>query len=226
LDIFIRSYKKDFEWLEYCLRSIRNHNKDNARVVLVVPTCDYQEAKKFQHNIDVLIATLPQHEKGYICQQISKLNAHTYCGSEYILYVDSDCIFFEDFTIESFMREGKPLMLKTRYELVGDAICWKAPTEALTGLELSYEYMRRLPLLHLKSTLEGLHNQYPNLLHSVATINHVSEFNIIGAYIDAFESEKYHILDTDIEVPPTVARQYWSWGGLTEEIKKEVENEL
>jgi hypothetical protein len=221
MDFFIRSYARDFEWLEYCLKSIHKYYKGVPNIVLVVPTIDYQIAKKFTPYCNIIAATLPQHEDGYICQQISKLRAHTYCDSGYILYVDSDCVFTKKFDITDFMRHEKPLILKTRYELVGDAICWKPSTEVLTGLTLTHEYMRRLPLLYRRDTLINLHKQLPNLLTDAQHIKgrNISEFNIIGAYAEAYEPENYYFLDTDIEVPEKIAEQYWSWGGVTGEIK-------
>jgi hypothetical protein len=50
--------------------------------------------------------------------------------------------------------------------------------------------------------------------------------NALGAFIDRFESDRYFITDTEVWMPPSVARQFWSWGGITPEIKSEIEGML
>ena len=46
-DIFIKSYRGDFEWLPGCLHSIQKYATGFRDVVIVVPDTDSWETRKF-----------------------------------------------------------------------------------------------------------------------------------------------------------------------------------
>lgn len=225
--IFIRTYSKDLVWLNYALQSIHKFGKGFLEIVVCIPE---NQKHLLDHLTAERVVTCPVYENDYIGQQISKLNAHRYCNGDYILFTDSDCIFTEPFTPDDFMRDGKPILLKTHYSKVGDAIAFQKPTEKCLGRKVEYEFMRRHPSLYLKRTIKYLHHLYPDILNYLLNepVEGISEFNILGAFTaGSSEFENYTILDTETnELPPLKLKQYWSWGGLTNEIKTEIENLL
>lgn len=222
--IFIKTCRKDFEWLRYCLRSIFIYGRDFEEVVVV---CDESGRSDIEYvNTDgVTVHFVPDHRNGYIHQQVVKLLADTYCRSDRILFVDCDCVFFAPFCPGDFLRGSKPMLLKTRYGDLGGGECWKPITEHYLGGTVEFEYMRRMPLIFDRRTLESLRTAYPSLLGQLdkLTDRQFSEFNALGAFAERTHPELYTIIDTADEIPPKFAEQFWSWGGITPEIRTKIE---
>jgi hypothetical protein len=78
--------------------------------------------------------------------------------------------------------------------------------------------------MYKNSSLTNFKNKYPHTLDHLSrlTTRDFSEFNALGAYIDRYENDQYYIADTDVWIPDSVARQYWSWGGITTDIQTEI----
>lgn len=225
IDIFIRTYHKDLEFLSYCLRSIEKFVKGHRQVIVCIPEQDAHLLESWNLTKEKVIKWTPATKNGYIDQQISKLKAHEMTDADYILYVDSDVCFFENTDLSEYFVNGKPYFMKTKYELVGEAICWKECTERIIGVPLEYEYMRRIPALYKRSSLVRLDTYID--IDALARLDRLSEFNLIGASIDIFEQNEYHIIDTEHDpLPKTCAKQYWSWGGCTGDVKAELETFL
>jgi hypothetical protein len=222
--IFIKTCRKDFEWLKYCLRSINMYARDFAELVIV---CDELDRRDLEYvNTDgAIVHFVPNHRNGYIHQQMIKLIADTFCSSEHILFVDSDCVFFAPFCPGDFTRDGKPILLKTRYGELGGGECWKPITEHYLGGTVEFEYMRRIPLIFDRRTLAELRIAYPALLCQLDTLRdrNFSEFNALGAFAEREHPERYTIIDTADEITPKFAEQFWSWGGITPEILAKIE---
>lgn len=220
IDIFIRTYHKDIDFLRYCLKSIAKYVTGHRRVIICIPEDEGYLLKDIPYG--VVIMWHPLTTNGYIDQQISKLSAHEHSNAEYILFVDSDVCFFQPTDLSEYFVDGKPYLMKTRYELVGDAICWKACTEEIMGLQLAYEYMRRIPILFRWDTLYGLANYID--IKELAGAERLSEFNLLGAYAAHFQETLYHIINTEHDpLPKTCAKQGWSWGGMTDKVRAELE---
>jgi hypothetical protein len=172
------------------------------------------------------------YKEDYLGQQVSKLQAYKYTDAEAIVFVDSDCCFKSPVDLSVELFEGElPIVYKTVYEHVGDAICWKEITEKTVGANLKYEYMRRLPFVFLSKTLKSA-SLYINILHDCNISDyvmrqpgrHFSEFNYLGAYAELNEKENYRFKDTEKEgYGNDYLKQNWSWGSITPEIKAELE---
>ena len=220
--IFIKTWDDDVKWLPNCLRSIDKFGSGIDEVVIATDqSCEHRVTKIAG---SAKVYPVPNWSNGYIQQQWVKLNADMYCESDNILFVDSDCVFHTPFSPESYMRDGKPVLLKTIYGNLDGAEIWKDITSAVVGWEVEYEYMRRLPWMYKASSLVGFRDMFPKLVDYLITVEdkNFSEFNALGAYIDRFESDQYFVSDTAEWMPESVARQFWSWGGLTPEVNAEI----
>lgn len=228
--IFIKTWTGDLEWLPYCLQSIVKYGTGFERVIIASDVSCYREVTYIAANSGLTpeVVGINDWEVGYIQQQWVKLHADQWVTSDYILYVDSDCVFTTDFTPESFMCGGLPILMKTRYGNLGGAEVWKKITEDFMAFPVQYEYMRRLPWMYRTDTLKHFRDTYPQINdHLISlTTREFSEFNVLGAFIDRFEAYRYHITDTEMWIPPSVARQFWSWGGIDKEVKAEIERYL
>lgn len=234
--IFIRSYRGDFQWLRYCLRSTRKFVTGFDEIVLVIPVADRDELPVDVASMADRLHLRIEQTHGYIDQQITKLRAHHYTTSERILFVDSDCVFFRPCTMDDFTRDSKPILLKTPYEVfrkyqnetgrIQSVLNWQKLTEEAVGFPVDHEYMRRIPMMHLAETLGYIETYYPNLVNRVRRIkdNSFSEFNVMGAIAEKYLADQYHIQCTETKpLPPKYCEQYWSWGGMSKELKESLE---
>lgn len=231
--IFIRTYRNDAQWLTWAMKSIRRFAKDYDGVTLVFPQEDRDVIEKAVIGFRChMIMTDNDGGKGYLGQQVSKLSADKYIESDYILFFDSDCFMLKPNAPADWFSGGKIVHLITPWDHVGDARMWKAPTEKALGFEARYETMRRLPLLfprwivrHCREHIERVHakpiRQY--ILEQPA----FSEFNALGTYAMVMEPQQFKFLDTTQNpLPDMIAIQRWSYGGLTDDIKKQMEEAL
>lgn len=232
-DIFIKTYGGDFEWLKYCLRSIQKYCRGFNKIILVCDEGDKNALEQFGLTRED-VHYIPLEFNGYLFQQWVKLNAHTYSDADYIMFVDSDCVFTKSTTPNDFIKSGKPMILKTPYETIPEVIFWKELTELTLKEEVEFEYMRRLPLLYRRDTIENclnhvnqFHEQGLKTFISRQPNHEFSEFNLIGAYAEKYEGEKYKFIDTTKnELPETHVLQNWSWQKMSQSKRVEIERLL
>lgn len=232
-DIFIKTYGGDFEWLKYCLRSIQKYCTGFNKIILVCDEGDRPGLEEFGLTREEVFY-VPLEFNGYLFQQWVKLNAHTYSDADYIMFVDSDCVFTRPTSPSDFIKSGKPVILKTPYEVVPEIKFWKDLTELTLKEEVEFEYMRRLPLIYRRDTIENclnhvnpFHEQGLKTFISRQPNHEFSEFNLLGAYAEKYEGDKYKFLDTTkIELPETHVLQNWSWSGMSQRKKVELERLL
>jgi hypothetical protein len=212
IDIFIKSYYKDFKLLNYCLQSIEKNVTGYNKIVVVVPARDYQIFIAEVHtDLPIEVNAIHEYGDGYLFQQWVKMSAYKYCESQFILFVDSDCLFYKPINIETLLNNGKPQILYTPYTKVGDAICWKECTDRFMNDSINFEYMRRLPLMYHRETLETIHNLEPNLESIIMNSGRFSEFNAIGAWAHKNHADKYDFDNTDNwQYVDPIIKQLWS----------------
>lgn len=228
ITIFIRTYHKDAEWLEYCLRSIRKHEPDDP-VVLVTTPASRKTIQPFADKYGCRYAEHePVHEDGYVDQQWSKIHADTWCDTEYIAYIDSDCLLLKPST--HLFTFGKPTLLKTPFaELAADknVMAWRPIITRYLGFVPEFEYMRRQGMVFpramyapFRATLEEENGPIADWFPKIRA-RKFSEYNLMGAWCDANMHDAFYWVDTSKELlPEPVIRQGWSWGGL-EKVKEE-----
>lgn len=215
IDIFIKSYYKDFKWLRYSIKSIAKFATGFNKVIILIPRTDLNDFNRLveiPNGLNIEIHLLDEYGNRYLYQQWCKMNAHNYSKAEYIMFIDSDCIFYKPIDISKLV-ENKSKILYTDYSKVGDAICWKAPTENFMNEPQQYEFMRRNGLIYLRSSLETIHSLVPNLQDIIMNSERFSEFNAIGAWCFKNEKDKYNFVNTDNwEYEDEVVMQGWTWG--------------
>ena len=197
VDIFIKSYHKDFKLLNYSLQSIAKNVTGYNNIILLIPE---REKHLFdtRHMPDrTLIHYVKEYGSGYLFQQWCKITAHKYSDADFIMFSDSDCIFDHEINLQDFVKDEKPEILYTDYSKVGDAICWKQPTVDVIKMPVQYEFMWRNCLIYHKSTLINIEKFEPNLEYVIMTGERFSEFNVIGAYAFNYERENYNFINTD-----------------------------
>lgn len=215
VDIFIRTYHKDLEWLKFCLRSIHKFVTGYRQIIICIPENQVTLLKPFNLTQERVV-TCPIYRDDYIGQQISKLLSFRETDADYILFIDSDVFFPQPVNIAGeYFRDGKPIVMETPWDQVGDANCWREPTERLLGFETETEKMRRMCIVYRRDTLNALHNTI-NCDRLQEETTHFSEFNLMGSFAKQYEPDNYYFWHTQNEpnFPPQAHRQYWSRSGL------------
>jgi len=211
VDLFIKSYSGDYWLLEIALQTIKKNLTGYQNIVLLIPEKDRNVFDTRSMPDRTHIFYVEDSGSGWLKQQVYKLKAHEYCNADYIAYSDSDAFVLKPFDLRDLIKDGKPEILHTDWNLVADAIVWKEPTESVLKDTVPFETMRRLGLCYHRSTLENLNKFEPNLETIIMNSTRFSEFNLLGAYANKFEKEKYTWTDTANwqYVPPRFA-QVWS----------------
>lgn len=197
IDIFIKSFKPDFWLLYYALDSIKRNVTGYNNIILLIPEYDKESFDTRNLPDRTLVHYVKEKQPGWLFQQYCKLTAFNYCYGQYIMFSDSDCLFSYPINLLDFVADDKPEILYTNWQKVGDAICWRQPTEDFMGEPVQWEFMRRNNCIYHRSTLVDISKFSPDLDVRVLNSARFSEFNAMGAYAFKFEKEKYNFINTD-----------------------------
>ena len=232
-DILIKSCKKDADWLVFSLRSIQRFCTGFRQVVLLFPEAEKDALTPLNITSEKVFFTQDRPDF-YLWQQVEKMRAYAYTDATFVTFVDSDVMFTKPCSPQDLLHEGKPIVLYTPYSVLVDqsgnpTTPWQKTTEAALKRAVEFEFMRRFPmtaslrLLHeFDAFMVETHNQ--SVESYVMSQRTFSEFNSLGAFAYYFQPESCHFVNTEPQpIPPPVARQGWSWGGLTPEIRAEME---
>lgn len=179
----------------------------------------------------------------YVKQMSDKMNADLYCDGDMIVNMDSDTIFIKSVyawdSVEGasgFTMDDKPLWLMTPIERVlsndPNTHAWKRAMTKFSGIEPDFEYMRRIGQM-IPKWAYGCFRDFCWRKHgktfsewAVEQNREVSEFNLIGQFLHLNFPNFIHFHDTTYSLPEAFVKQYWSRGGLTDEIRSEMEEIL
>ncbi len=223
--ILIVSWLQDLPWLKYCLRSIEKFATGFHETVVLVP---HQEATWF-NNLLVLpksarYATYPRvtdKAKFHLHHQAMKCHADAWCPTaDFVLHMDSDCVFSEPVTPEDYFVYGKPVMLIEPYKnLVNNP--WQEPTQKALKRVVEWETMRRHPQVNPAEVYVDL-REHMHQLHNMTLESYVltrkaeypwgfSEHCTIGAYAYEYHRNLYHWIDVSKHPRPhSKLIQFWS----------------
>jgi len=220
--IFTVSYDNDLEFLKYNLKSIRKFCKGyHKNIVLLDGGDSCSKTIAYLDSIDqpyFIDTEAVQIKNGYVRQQYIKFKADQYMpeSCEYISWVDSDNIFTKKHSPEVYFKDDKPIILKQKYKDIYKKIknrkgeeserdinafrVWQETTSKLIGFEVEYEYMQSMPFVYPVETQKRFRN-YLEDLHSMSLLDLIknqpimADANVIGAYCEKFEKERFHWVD-------------------------------
>lgn len=225
IDIVIRTYDKDLLWLAYALKSIHKYVTGYRIIIVAIPN---EQAGLLNHLTQEKVVGVADLKDGYLGQQLTKLQAWKLTDADAIVFWDSDVVATRPIDVRTeYFNDGQIILYKTRYASLGDACPWQPITAKALGFVPEWEYMRRMPLVYWRRTLEDCErfmvNRHKQSLESyVKTQPHrsLSEFNMLGAFAEKDAPELYAFTDTEaVDMPPCAVDQMWSWGGITDEVK-------
>jgi FkbM family methyltransferase len=228
-DILIRTYPGDYEWLAYCVLSIHKFCTGFRKIWVISPGPQPSTVKGVEWKV-----MNDETQDGYLAQQITKLYADVFNDyqADHILHVDSDVILTRPTTPQDFFKNGKLIWYFTPFEAIQTP--WKPIMEKFMGFTMPFEFMRRLPMM-LPRWLYPRLREFCFHIHRVPLCDYVkaqpqrafSEFNALGCYAYFHFKNEFEWVNTiEAAMPPTMAKQFHSWSGLTPEIKSEIETIL
>jgi len=221
VEIMMVTYRKDYEFAEYTLRTVKKFGSGYSGITLVV---EYGDREMFQVLADKYGCTLrhylPMAGKEFLHHMIAKCEADLWCpkGTEAVMHIDSDCIFGEPFNMETFIHDGKPLLVREHFDDFKhhtNRIKWRTNIQNNLGFDCEWECMVRHPAVYLidmyrrfRNHIEDLHG-YPFTAYTLLQRNEYpqtfSEFPDMGAFILKFDAHKYRI----VTVAPTPG-SFWA----------------
>ena len=238
-DLFLRSYSKDAEWAVYALRSIHKFVTGIRGIVVVVPVNDYEKFKSLNLTKEMLCSSQFDDRDGYMDQMHDKLLAPVYTDADTILFWDSDVIAVRPFSPTDLIVDGKPRWLITPYsKLVNSdgtpAVPWRPITEKAIGCPVEFEAMRSHPLMATAEALLAF-RQFMENKHGMSLGEYIarqpsrqfSEWNALGMWAYHYAPQFFSFWNTEEKgVPQPFVRQGWSWGGVTDDERKQMEEIL
>lgn len=224
-DIVIKSYPPDYPWLTYCLRSIQKFATGFNNVLVLLPRSDPLPLTAET----VVLLDVPE---GYKEQQVSKLYADKHTEADFIVNLDSDCIFTRPVTPRDFMVGDKPRWLMTPWADCMDAKRAWFGVMAKCILEApEHEFMRRHGIMiprwayaEFRAFIQKTHGIPIESYVMNQPGNEFSEFNTIGFWLWLNHRDKiaWHNTST-MGVPSNPLHQEHSWGGLNDEIRAKLD---
>jgi hypothetical protein len=241
-DIFVVSYWKDANWLEYCLRSIQKYAKGFRQTVVVYPARDIETMKPVCDKFNFVVQkTVEEPEgKGHEFQNALKTMCDTFSDADYFFHLDSDCVLTEEASPEDYFTNGLPDIVYAHFSALdtahnGGPVPWQRITTRALGVYVEIETMRRFPLLYPRWLYEKTRAR-------VEEVNHMdfqkyalyspplppawrgySEFCTLGAMAYYFFRDRFYFYDTANPLKPGKVKQGWSHSGLTEEERLHLE---
>lgn len=226
-DIFIKTRQHDYPWLEWCLKSAEKFASGFRGIELLTESNEgrYCGGHAFFHS-KYTTSHLRGREPGYLWQQSCKLYADQYTDAEWILYMDSDCVFTRPVSPSNFIKDGKPIWLYTPLDQARpDQHVWAPVMEKFLGKKPEHEFMRRHPFIVQRWMLDAIRTfclykhgctleEYimAQAVPGSPTALTFSEWNCLGFFLWEYHRDKVAwVLDS--EAGPACIHQGFTHGG-------------
>jgi hypothetical protein len=239
IDIFIRTYKRDFPLVKCTVYSILKYVTSFRSIIITVRNKEYIHLINtfkiepfFITNQDkIKIISVPDFNDNmdYFGQQITKLHADIYTNAEYIMFLDSDCVFNDNFDIkkEMFDQDEKVILLVEKWENLPKMYdVWKTFLQ-VCDFKTEFEFMRRVPLLYPSKIFKNLRDYFAakykikftdfclQIYNSTDTYlphKYFSEFNLLGAYSYIYEPNYFNFINqSDVSSIPLKQVQHYDF---------------
>lgn len=223
VDIVIKSYPTDYQWLAYCLKSIAKYCRGFNDVIVMLP-------RSHPLNLTLEKVVLLDAPEGYLAQQVAKLNADKHTQADFVLHVDSDMVFTREVTPDYFFKDGKPIWAIGDFDPVSKLAWYHVMAKCLQEAP-EHEFMRKCAVIaprwlysEFRGFIEARHGMSMDAYVMSQPGHEFSEYNCLGFFSWLKHREAFHWHDTLKDgVPEWPWSQKWSWGGLTPDIKAELE---
>lgn len=224
----IASYRKDFPWLKYCLRSLARYSTGFLTPVVAIPSEDIEEFNATVDDTKLLARLKVFNGPGFGRAQASMMSGDLLCPeADYVWLLGSDCLATRPFSPADYCGEdGRPVMLWNSWEHMEkyskETLFWRLGVEKAVGSPSHGEFMRRLPIAYPSALFAatrrlvvahcnplGLHNIDKTfneiVFHRVNQCRNFSESNVMGEIGYRYFRSAYNWVNIDTGCPPDAA---------------------
>jgi hypothetical protein len=241
----------DFDWLTWCLRCIRKHCTGFSGITLAIPQRDAALLQPIANEHAQAKGGIPLHikmmmekpGKGMLTHMAAMGSAEEFVPKDttHVIHIDADCMFKMPTTPGDYFENGKPVYLIRTWEslvdgkgAVSDCAQWRSPTEHQLGFSTPWYTMCRLgsvfPIGYYpvyRKHIEAIHGK-PYMDFMLSGKNDFPQnrmdWTAMGAFAKHAMEDQFHWIDIGQQPPPKDRFMvYWSHGGITPEILKELE---
>ena len=223
IDVVIRSYFRDFHWLQLALASIHAFLRGYRQVLLIIPesSADRWKESLIPNGLPLRLVTCEDYIDDYLGQQVSKLYADEFTDADYLVHLDSDCVFVRPTVVwQDLFREEKPIHIYRNRSIRPTIDGWRNSIPIVLGINTNREFMVTLPAVYPRKIYVEL-RQFVMIRHGLKLSSLVlaqrpdqfSEFSVLGAY--AFEYMQYYFTWIEAETESLAdwpCIQFWGRG--------------
>jgi len=233
VSILCVTYDHDLKFIKYQAHSIINFCANYHSVVYVIdhgnlsqntdtldPETENTKCREYLQSYGCITTEFPKANKilnGYNRQQYIKLHADLILpeDTDYVMFVDSDFLFFVKHTPDYFLKEGKPNIYMTKYEYflkrleINNRInacktisLRRTWIEKLLGFSVEHSYMRTVPSIYPINVFKPLRDHIyngtnTNFLNHFLNNSTVSEFELLGAFCHKIMNNDVNFVETE-----------------------------
>jgi len=236
IDILIRSYYRDVQWLVLAVASIRRFVSGYRELVVVLPETsmsrvDWPVAPILR---DVTLRQCDDHRNDYIGQQITKLHADTYSDADVILHVDSDHVFVAPCDLQHRLFESGKIRMgfdPSERRPVTDG--WRRCPSVFMRRDVALDLTASPPVAfprHLYSAVRRFSEQTHGLsiqeYASTMRSDRFCEFALLRGYALVCEPGLYAWVDVSTHRFIAECRAFWSRAQTPESVMHELPQTL
>jgi hypothetical protein len=244
---FIVTYAKDAEWFSYAIRCIKKFCTGFQGVTVAVPNRDKHlfKALMLQHNFR-LYGYDEVQGKGFVQHEAIMGMADTIVPkkTEFVIHLDSDCMYHTPTTPEDYFIDGKPVYLIRTYEslvddkgVISDCAQWRGPTAQQLGFDPIVYSMCRHPTV-LPIGFYKLYRDHIENVHKKSFMEYFLEgknefpsnrmdWTAMGAFAYQQMPDAFHWIDIGKNPAPKDRQAaFWSHSGVKPEHREKIEGFL
>lgn len=209
-ELFLVTYGPDYEFAEYTIRSIHKFGSGFSGITIVVPTKDEAKFKVLASKYGCNLRSFYEAAgKGFLHHQVCKCEADIWCPSstDLVVHIDSDCVFERPFSLDTFLHNGKPILVREHFEDFRHyeaRYSWKNCVDYALGVNMQWETMVRHPAVFHVELYEKMRrhievrHKYPFTQYVLLQRNEFpqtfAEFPTLGGYCLEFMPQDYQIV--------------------------------
>ena len=232
IDIMIKSYPQDYDWLVYAFRSLSRVT--GYRNVVLLLEEQYPEPPNLPSNVVVArsrryVGTDYPSDLGAV---VERLRAWAYTDADRIVYVDSDCCWSRDVDLqtEPTINAERPIVLWRSWEESGGAAFLRAPAARTLRYPPKVETMCRYPFCFSRETIRACwdhtggeerlltlttkEERDANTVRPASYLLPPTDWNVLGNFaLDCMPESVTAVNWRD--AGPACVKQFWSWNRPT-----------
>jgi hypothetical protein len=219
IDIFIRTYSRDFCWLKLSLLSIMKFVEGYRRIIIVMPGSSLERLRgdEIPTTMPAVVVRCDEYADDYIGQQISKLNADSFTDAQLIAHIDSDCVFCAPCSLPTMLTKNEFPIIRSLWRSRRPATDgWRCCIADFHGDALPFDVLTPPPLVYSRGLYDSLRRRCISR-HRITlddwslsrTSDSMSEFGLLAAEAWFHHRNGYSWAAAD-DVADWPCNQYWS----------------